>query len=317
MKQQNDQDIDRLIMSYLNGTLDESAKSFLLEWIDTDRENLRYFSEIKAVHNHIDMRKSLTRKHFRAELKRLNATIDSGRILFTRHRVFRRISVAAACIAAVTTIFFTCYRKTGTVTYTTMDGNPMELTLDDGTRVWLSPHSELSLNSRRFFSDRKVSFDGEAVFDVVSNPASPFVVSTPNVKIKVLGTVFKVQDFAFGGVAKTTLAEGSVELQNAKGDYLLTLRPGQKATYGEDILQVEEVDTQDIVMMRYGITTLQNASLAEIVRRLETDFDTRLKAVSYTPNDTLFTISWFRDSQIEDVLELLETISGSKFIINE
>ena len=159
--------------------------------------------------------------------------------------------------------------------------------------------------------------DGEALFDVAHDPACPFVVTTSHVNVKVLGTIFTINSFSNVGRSETTLAEGSIELQNSKGSYLVTLTPGQKAVYEEDKLTVQEICPDDMIMMKYGIQTIRDASIPEILRNLENDFGVCLKAVSYTPKDTLFTISYMGDAKLEDVLDMLETISGSKFKIDE
>jgi ferric-dicitrate binding protein FerR (iron transport regulator) len=155
------------------------------------------------------------------------------------------------------------------------------------------------------------------VFDVTANPASPFVVNAPGVKVKVLGTVFHVSSFLEDGPAETVLAEGSVELYNSEGNYLVTLSPSQKAVYDSGTLQVKEVKVDDMAMMRYGLRIIRDASLQEIIRTIESEFNVRLHAVSYNSKDALFTISYIKDAKISDILDMVETVSGSKFEIQD
>lgn len=309
---------DETIFAYLKGSLDEESKKSFLEWLDLDPANLKYYTEIKAVYNHLHMRRFLTLRHFKAELRRLNATIDSARPWYRRNLRAAVFSLATSLSALLLLGGALCYfSETDMVTYDTSDGRTMEIELEDGTHVWLKGHSQLSYDPESYDKDRSLNLKGEAVFDVVSNPANPFIVSAPAIKVKVHGTVFHISSFLEDGPAETVLAEGLVSLYDSKGDYLVTLSPSQKAVYNSGMLQVKEVKVDDMAMLRYGLHIIRDASLQEIVRTLERDFNVRLRAVSYASTTNLFTISYIKDAKIDDVLELLETISGSKFEIDD
>ena len=305
---------DALILAYLDGSLDLEGRTKLLDWLEADGENLAYFSEIKAVHNHVET--SSEAHAFSRELKRLNSSIDR-KVIRRRHSfVFAGIAASLCVIFAAGALLYNL-SKTDLCVYTSDSGKVEDIILQDGTHVWLAEHSTLSYNVKRFKEDRQVSLVGKAVFDVSYNPVSPVVVNAPGLKVKVLGTVFQLASFSEKGIAEAVLAEGSIELMNSKGAYLVTLSPGQKAVYDSEVLHVKEVRADDLTLIRYGIHTIRDASVQEIVRKLEREFAVRLKAVTYTPKDTLFTISYVKDAKVEDVLDLLETISGSKFSIDD
>lgn len=97
-------------------------------------------------------------------------------------------------------------------TYATTDA-PMTVALEDGSHVYLNRHSRLDV---RFDGDRRaVSLaEGEAAFDVVHDPAHPFVVAAGAHQVEVLGTAFNVlnhgDDFAVAverGVVAVTPAK--------------------------------------------------------------------------------------------------------------
>lgn len=72
----------------------------------------------------------------------------------------------------------------------------MLIKLDDGSSVYLKPGSRISY-TRKFNEGklRKVFLSGEAFFDVVKNPAKPFLVYANELVTKVLGTSFNVRAF--------------------------------------------------------------------------------------------------------------------------
>src|SRR5688572_6735329 len=56
--------------------------------------------------------------------------------------------------------------------------------LPDGSRVWLNAGSKLTFEKNFGESIREVTLTGEAFFDVVKNPAKPFVIHTSTIDIK-------------------------------------------------------------------------------------------------------------------------------------
>src|SRR5690606_22071977 len=88
-------------------------------------------------------------------------------------------------------------------------GQKSVMLLEDGTKVWLNADSKLTY-SRNFAQGdlREVFLDGEAFFEVVSNPQKPFVVHTSALNIKVLGTSFNVKSYSDDSRIETTLVEG-------------------------------------------------------------------------------------------------------------
>ena len=146
----------------------------------------------------------------------------------------------------------------------------MHVAMPDGTDVWLSPGTTLSYDDTFRIDGRNVELDGEAYFDVTHDAGQPFVVTAPAFRVHVLGTVFNVRSFSGEPVAEATLAEGAVALQHAGGRNLICLHPGQQAVYDAEaeLLEVDEVPVGDLLLIRYGVVTLDNATLPEIVARI-------------------------------------------------
>ena len=70
---------------------------------------------------------------------------------------------------------------------------PLEMVLEDGSSVKLTPNSTLSY-PKRFASDkREVYLSGEALFVVAKNPEKPFLVYYNDIVTRVLGTSFTIK----------------------------------------------------------------------------------------------------------------------------
>jgi transmembrane sensor len=103
----------------------------------------------------------------------------------------------------------------------TKPGSKTQLHLPDGSSVWLNASSNLTYDENFGKKNREVNLTGEAFFDVVKDPSSPFIIHTKTVDIKVLGTQFNVKAYPEESFTETALIRGSVEVTVKK-------RPGEK-----------------------------------------------------------------------------------------
>jgi transmembrane sensor len=102
--------------------------------------------------------------------------------------------------------------------------------LPDGTTVWLNAGSRLTYENDFTGATREVRLEGEAFFDVVKNPARPFIVHTTTIDIKVLGTAFNVKSYPEDKTVETTLYRGLVQVfrQDDPARTAIRLLPNQK-----------------------------------------------------------------------------------------
>src|SRR5690606_20057056 len=90
-------------------------------------------------------------------------------------------------------------------TMTTPRGRQFNLTLPDGSRVWLNAASSIRYPTAFPGTERHVEITGEAYFEVVGNPDKPFRVSLDDTtSITVLGTRFNVHVYGPGADSRTT-----------------------------------------------------------------------------------------------------------------
>lgn len=156
------------------------------------------------------------------------------------------------------------------------DKGSMEVNLTDGTTVWLNRKSELLIP--KTFSNamsREVILHGEAFFEVVENKELPFVVNTPLMKTKVLGTSFNIRQD--NGVAEVALVEGSVEVQTSSERVML--KPMEKAVYqsGQPNLKVSEMDKELELAWRSNVFEFEYTELSRVALVLERRFHKKIK----------------------------------------
>lgn len=94
------------------------------------------------------------------------------------------------------------------------EGQRINLTLQDGTNVWLNSGAEIEYPSLFAGNSRQVRLSGEALFDVSRDTRRPFVVETFACKVEVLGTRFNVNADERHDVFSTALMRGSVRVSS-------------------------------------------------------------------------------------------------------
>jgi transmembrane sensor len=111
----------------------------------------------------------------------------------------------------------------------TKSGDKTRLVLPDGSRVWLNANSKLTYGSEYGKEKREVQLTGEAFFDVEKDSARPFLIHTPNMDLKVLGTSFNVKSYPGEATSEASLITGSLEISlPARNKQKIVLQPNEK-----------------------------------------------------------------------------------------
>nr|WP_082855837.1 FecR family protein [Mucilaginibacter sp. L294] len=200
-------------------------------------------------------------------------------------------------------------------TITTPRGGQYQVTLSDGTKVWLNAASSLKFPAAFSSNERIVELTGEAYFEVakLTGPSVagregsriPFKVITANQTVEVLGTHFNINAYADEATIKTTLLEGSVKVVHSKTNNSQFLKPGQQATVGAKI-QISDVDATQSIAWKNGYFIFSHEDIGSIMRQVSRWYDIN---VQYEGNVTqegfIGTISKFKDvAQVLDMLQL-------------
>ena len=115
-------------------------------------------------------------------------------------------------------------------------GEKQSVTLADGTVLHLNSGSRLTYPAAFSGSTRTVFMDGEAYLDVAKDPEHPFIIKSPCIDIKVLGTSFNFKNFAQERTAELLLMEGSVEASVTipNDTRVVRLKPGDRLHYNRE-----------------------------------------------------------------------------------
>lgn len=211
-------------------------------------------------------------------------------------------------------------------TITTPRGGQYQVTLADGTLVWLNAASSIRFPVVFTGAERKVTITGEAYFEVAKNAAMPFKVKAASSEIEVLGTHFNVNAYEDEAAIKTTLLEGSVKVSataSSTRPVPVFLKPGQQSSINKaGIINVQnDADTEEAMAWRNGRFQFKSADLQSILRQISRWYD--VDVVYQGKVDLHFTGQLARNANVSNVFEKLALtgevnfrIDGKKIIVS-
>jgi transmembrane sensor len=151
-------------------------------------------------------------------------------------------------------------------------GKRSNITLADGTRIWLNSGSQLTYPVHFTGNSREVYLAGEAFFEVESDPAKPFHVITGDMKIRVTGTKFNVTSYAGDQTTQAVLLSGKVSAaKNQRFARPVELQLGERIVYNkqEDNIEKDRVDVELYASWVNGYLRFENEPVENIFKKLE------------------------------------------------
>lgn len=301
-----------ILIRYFLGQSTEEEKESIRQWLEDDpankqqfvRERIRFDASIIADENKIHPAK---RWH-------IHPFVQTG------------LKIAASLLILFVSIYvYDSYRieKLGMAFQAihVPAGNRTNLTLPDGTEVWLNANTSLKYPMAFTTSHREVILDGEAYFDVVKDK-KPFIVKTNKYNVEVLGTKFDVEAYANEPNFKAVLFSGKVKLYNQEQEKdQIYLQPGQTAELEDGQLKVSSTKDVNVYRWRDGLIYIEDKSFEEIMKLFEKYYNVQIitqnkavKSLGYKgklrmadgvdhalrvlQNDFPFTYKWKEDTNI-------------------
>lgn len=201
-------------------------------------------------------------------------------------------------------------------TITTPAGGQYQVTLPDGSHVWLNAASSLRYPVKFAQQARQVELSGEAYFEVSRQAGGrSFIVQTGGQQVEVLGTHFNISGYTNDAAIKTTLLEGSVRVRNNPGNAVL-LKPGQMAVnnQAQGAIRVTAADVEDVMAWKNGLFIFNNEHIRDIMTKLARWYDID---VAYEGDMTgvAFQGNYQRSRSLVNLLKTIEQTNSIRFKI--
>ena len=183
-------------------------------------------------------------------------------------------------------------------------GQRAEITLIDGTKVWLNAGSTLRFPSQ-FADNRHIQLKGEGFFDVAKDTEKPFIVETDKYQVRVHGTSFNVSAYP-GNPFEVSLLKGSVSVYSKQTKEISFLKPGEKICDSNKIhFHKESIPNHDPFLWKQGIISFHNESAENIFRKLELFYDIKIINKNKQLLEKHYTGKFKMKDGIEQILKVL------------
>lgn len=287
-----------LLQKYISGEASEAEKKQVTEWVQESPDNMReYLAQRKLYDIALWQSKTMEEKP------------QNKRKIFTLRSAVYSMTKIAAMIAIVFLIAHYWKNKdTEKISYQSIyvpAGQRAELTLADGTKVWLNSRSSLKFPTNFQGKSRNVILDGEGFFTVAKNKEVPFIVKTKKYDVKVLGTEFNILAYSTDSIWETSLLEGSVEIQT-NGKRKLRLEPNTMVRLQGNSLVRQHIKKMEYFRWREGLICFDNISVKEMIEKLKLYYGVDIVINNQEILGNRYTGKFRAGDGIEHVLKVLQ-----------
>lgn len=303
------------LISYIVGDASEEEKIRISEWLNSDTEHMREFLALRKLYD-------ITLWQEKDKPNQLTLPPKSKTGFRVRKLVIELAKIAAIFVIALMAVpyFFKPSKVIEPVAMQSIavpPGQRAELTLSDGTKVWLNAKTTLIFPNHFDADCRIVTLDGEGYFEVTSNKKLPFTVRTPKYDLKVWGTKFNVLDYSCKPFFETALFEGSVELLNPGGTKGELINPNERIFLDNGHLKSAPIRNYNHFLWKEGMISFDNESFPEMVRKLELYFDLKIIVKNKSLLSYTCTGKFRTKDGVDHILKVLQLSNHFHFNIDE
>lgn len=307
------------LIGYINGEITSEVELIeILTWIESTPENQKSYTQLKNlwVFTGLDHPDQVAIPAFPFSKTR--------RPIFQKRVFAPLLQYAAIFILAFVLGSLSLYlinrsaRNQLSSLYNTIDvpyGERSQISLYDGTKVWLNSGTKFRYPVAFGKDSRDVFVEGEAYFDVAKDPDHPFIVRAGQLKIKVLGTHFNVCAYPDDNEFSTTLDEGSVNAINTVNCQGVKLNPGEQVILNRETngLKCMRVDTKLYTSWKEHLLKFEDAPFEEVIKRMERWYDVKIAVDPSINTRERYTIT----IKTESLREMLQLVSKTTKMIYE
>ena len=190
----------------------------------------------------------------------------------------------------------------------TQYGEIRQLTLPDGSEVWMNSGTQLPY-PESFGRERRIMVRGEVFMDVTPDSRKPFVVDARNFTVTVCGTRFNLRSYSEEPASEASLIEGSISLQlkNDPAAKEIVMSPGERVSvdHAGGAISVETFNTENYSSWKDRQYSFRHKTLGEITAEMERIFDVRIVIVDRELESELYLVNFRRGIGLDEMLDAL------------
>jgi transmembrane sensor len=310
---------ESLILKSLDGTITMQEREALEHWMRLSPENTRQVESMKAIWKATPSRTITSDFDTSGEWQKLKHSLDQeGASQSVVKPIWSSVYFkVAAAVSLLLMSLFIFYLNSDT----TIINGPGEITtiaLPDGSNITMRGKSTLRYDDDFNTTQRLISFEGEAFFDITGNPAKPFVIKTEDAVVEVIGTSFNVRAIEGEATTAVYVVTGKVKVSNDKFKQAIALVPGETGVFSKregSLLKIAD-ENSNALSWKSKKLSFRKTSLYKVVESVEHYFDIQIGIENEKLRDCRFT-SEFDNPTLEEVMEALTVSLDLTFTKNE
>jgi ferric-dicitrate binding protein FerR (iron transport regulator) len=315
--------IDQLLELYFSGTLEGKFGDIVRGWLVSDDSAAEKEAVLEGLFERLSADGPVFDEYARRSLAaihdELGFTDRKVRSLEMRKSARRRVfgiiaGFAAAALIAGAIVTPALFDGAGsdaseTTTIVAAVSSDRKVALPDGSVVNLKGGSSLTYNEAGFAEERTSEIDGEGFFVVAHDENHPFVVSSGDLRVTVLGTEFNVRSSASDDIAEVVVDSGRVKVASKVGE--VTLNSSEKATVyrAQDMITVVKTGRGEISRLRGENLSFDDVSLDEALVQIGGYFGVGINISADLPAMEGLVLSLEDDATLDDALFILQTVA--------
>ncbi len=199
-----------------------------------------------------------------------------------------------------------------------LNGQKINIQLPDGSKVKLNAGSKLIAPDQFIGDYREVKLEGEAFFEVIEDKDHPFIITTTDLEVRVLGTAFNVS--AYPDEEKITVAvdRGKVSVSSIRDrESGFIIEENEMATrhISSNGLIKTSFDRKEILSWKDKILYFENASFDQVIRTLQRWYGVEFEILTEIDSKKDFT-GEYQDKSLDSVMKGIAFIYDFDFYIN-
>lgn len=294
-------EINDILAKYFSGEANTEEKRLAEDWSVKNAEEYAVLSEAwkTADKNLLDKLDFKTFDEKAAWTKVAANLVDEKEIKVIKMSFYKRVAAACAVLLFGFLGYWMLNQGPDFNSIANTEKSPKEISLPDGSKVWLAANSTLDYQSD-FESERNLKLKGEAYFEVARDEAHPFIISTEFGEIEVLGTAFNVNVSAVG--TEVGVAHGRVAVRNENGEKELTV--GDFAIATDDGISSIENTNANYDSWKTGIFNFDNTPLSQVILLLNKHYVEKIELTS-PDKGNIEVDGKFDNTQIEEIIDII------------
>lgn len=314
------------IIRFFKNECSEEERLLIIKWVNESQEHAEQFFRWEELYhlgnnsekeNDLAIRKAEKKLYERIEIEKSHQWFFST---INRWVKYAAVITSILAISGLTLWYFVADSQEKWITASTTNGETLEITLPDNSKVWLNENSILKYPEHFTKEKRELHLTGEAYFEVTKNKHKPFTVQSSAMNVQVLGTKFNFNPPPSNGrIVETSLIEGEIKVSGNNNEGAITLSPGQKVELNTVTKQMKVSETNAALdaIWHNNLIPFKNADIFDIAEVLEKVYGVKIiLSPDISPSTTYSGVLKRKDS-IEDVLRILQNTIHLQYKIHQ